>query len=1176
MIIRPLAQLDDRDAAQIVKDLLARRLGFVPEWKPGDMGADVAIAWIFARYLNAIIQRLNKAPDKSKLAFLGLLGLGLVPASAARAPVVFQLSADAPDSQTTAGTQVASPPPPGSSDQIVFETERAVGVAAAQLKQVVSLWPGRDQYLDHTTAFAAGQPFELFKKPLLQDTPHEIYIAHDKVLALAGSVVVEVEFELTQSSDEALSILWQYWDGKVWRGFKSARPACSEKEAEHADSTGGLTRSGRFSLEADCAESAKRDVNGINAFWIRGHLTEPMPPDPAKALPLVDSVRLRTVFDQSLKAALAPVIKDDQQPYNVPSSSRLHGKVMNEAGQLIEKVTVKITSPNDQNFQQKILKTGPAPDTTPLEPGEYNSSAAAGNLDSQDAYDIQVSFLSLEGSARLRNLEQNRDLEVDLTFNVTGLDPEKAYADGTKLDVTKPFFPFGQQPQPGTAFYIKQDEVFGKPGARVQIYVARTTSPQDAVDVRPIPSEDPVVLAAGQKDDKETLEHLIDWEYWNGRRWVTMFQSTSPASAAASQPPKPLKDLNVTEIFEFEVPPDLESTKVNDEDGLWIRARLVNGGFGFTETVSWRDENTGKKNQLTYVVNKPPSVAAFRIGYTWVSGPIHPEHVQTFNDFRYDDHTYEAIWPGETFLPFKRLLDVTPALYLGFDKKFPVDSIGLYFDIVEQRGATRGPATTWEYFDGFKWEGLSVEDETRNLRLPGILSFIAAEDSQPSSRFGSQLHWLRGRLREDGPPGEPTVNGIFVNAVWASQQQTFANVPLEQTFTDSRLTASSGLPNQVFRFVQIPILAGERIEVQELAGARANVEWRILAMEISGGDPNVIREFEAMLSREGTETDVARGDLRLRRDRNKKVVEVWVRWEERPHLFQSGPQDRHYVIDRARGLIFFGDGVKGKIPPPGAQILSRQHRSGGGLAGNVAARAIKQSLTPIPGVQAVFNPAPAEGGADGETIEAFSSRGPQTVRHRGRAITPLDYETLAHEASPAVAVARAIPTRNSSGRRIPGWITLLIIPSGEEARPWPSFGLREHVRRFIERHAPADVAAAGGIYITGPDYLPVDVTARLAPKDPAEAGAVEKRARFAIEEFLHPLRGGPERRGWELGRDIYLSDVAAVLERVEGVDYVRDLQLSIDGGLQGDHVRVADNRVVVAGEVRLKIEAAEA
>ena len=51
----------------------------------------------------------------------------------------------------------------------------------------------------------------------------------------------------------------------------------------------------------------------------------------------------------------------------------------------------------------------------------------------------------------------------------------------------------------------------------------------------------------------------------------------------------------------------------------------------------------------------------------------------------------------------------------------------------------------------------------------------------------------------------------------------------------------------------------------------------------------------------------------------------------------------------------------------------------------------------------------------------------------------------------------------------------------------------------------------------------------ISPRDPAEAGSVEKAARAAIESFLHPLRGGPERRGWEMGRGVYLSDLAAVL-----------------------------------------------
>jgi uncharacterized phage protein gp47/JayE len=1129
MIFRPTIELDARDAERVFQEALARRTGYVPEWQPAEKSADAAIARIFARYLYAIIQRLNQAPEKNKLAFLDLLGLGLAPAQAARAPIVFQVAPDGPDSQAPANTQIAAPPPPGSSAQIVFETERAVGLAAAQLKEVVSLWPGRDQYLNHSATFLAGQSFQLFRLPLLVNTPHALYLAHDRLLALAGNAKVEVEVELTQASDEHLDLLWQYWDGKVWRGFKSARPACSEKEAEYADSTSGLRRSGRFVLESDCAESAKTAVNGINAFWIRAELDEPLLPDPAKALPRVESMRLSTLISQPLKATLTPMILNDVSFATDPQSSRLHGKATNEAGQALKNVSVKITSPDDPNFQQKNVGTNNS--------GAYDSATLA----SQPNYDVQVAFLNLEANGKLRNLGLNRDLEVNLTFNVIGLDPDPAFADGTKLDVTNPFFPFGQQPQPGSTFYFSQEEIFSKPGAQVQIYVARTLSPQDEVTITaPTP-----------------LAHRIDWEYWNGRRWVTIFQSenTDPPSSP------PSKDLNVTEIIEFTVPPDMERVSVNDQEGFWMRARLVSGGFGFKKDVSFNG------NTFSYIISQPPALAAFRLGYTWRDGPFHPERVLAHNDFHYEDRTYEATWPGVTFFPFTYIGDVTPTLYLGFDRRLPVAQIGLFLDIVERRGETRGPAMVWEYYDGSRWRELSVEDETRALRLPGILAFIAAEDSRPLARFGAERHWVRGRLKEDGPPGEPTVKGVYLNTVWASQRQTFNDTPLG---------ASSGLPNQVFSFTQIPVLAGERIEVQELSGARANVEWRILAQEFLKDDPRMIRDIEEMLSREGIQTEIIRGDLRLRRDRNKTVIEVWVRWAEQPHFFRSGPADRHYVIDRARGRVFFGDGEQGRIPPPGAPVLARLHRAGGGLAGNVAAGIIKQLLGSLAGVQSVSNPKAAEGGADGETIESFSERGPRTLRHRGRATAPADYETMAREASPAVAVVRAIPTRNTAGRTVPGWITLIIIPKSEDRRPWPSFGLRQHVRQYIAERAPGDLAAADQIYIVGPDYLPVDVQVTVAPRDPAEAGAVEQRARRAIEEFLHPLRGGPEGRGWELGRDLFLSDVAAVLERVPGVDYVEELTMSVSGNLQGERVSIPEERIVVAGEIRLKLKAAEA
>ncbi len=1130
MIVKPTAKLDKRNVQEIVDDLLARRPGYVPEWLPQEKGADIALSWIMARYVYAVIQRLNQAPEKNKLAFLDLLGLALVPAQAARAPIVFQLAANGADAQAPANTQLAAPPPPGSKDQLIFETERTTGIAAAQLKQVVSFWPGRDQYLDHSSSFLAGRSFQLFRKPLLIDTPHAIYLAHDTILALAGTAVVEVEFELTQTSSEQLSILWQYWDGKVWRAFKSALEACSEKEFKHADSTVGFTRNGgKFTLETDCAQTEKTEVNGTKAFWIRGQLTETLP-NRAQVLPLVESIQLSTVIQQELRGALTPVVKDTGLS---GGPTQIRGTVTNEAGVKLESVSVNFTDPLDLNFHEEGDTTGAAGPNA----GEYQVS-----LETRENYEVRVAFQELEATTTLKNLGLNREVEANLKFNVVGLDPEKAFADGTKLDLTKPFYPFGQQPQPGSTFYFNSEEVFSKPGAWMKVYVAKTAAPLDSFDIS----------SANGAESRKLLQHLIAWEYWNGRRWSTLFESSSFADAKA-------------EIIDFKkVPSDIVKTKVNDVEGLWMRARIVSGGYGFSTSVP--SNAGGAVNTFTFVITQPPALAAFRIGYTWVSPREHAEQVRTYNDFQYQDRTYEAKWPGVTFPPFRLVSDVTPAIYLGFDKKLPVDDIGVYFDIVEKKGETRGPALLWEYFDGSNWQELSFEDETRNLRLPGILSFIAAEDSAPLARFGTALQFIRGRLKEDGPPGEPTVNGIFPNSVWASQQRTLNDTPLG---------ASSGLPNQVFRFTQIPVLAGQRIEVRELTGSRANVEWRILAMQITNGDANTIRELEDMLGREGAQTDLVKGDLRLRRDKNKKVVEVWVYWKERANFFESNPEDRHYVMDHARGLVFFGDGVRGRIPPPKVAILAKQHRSGGGLAGNVPARSIKQLLGPISGVQAVFNPRAAEGGADGETVERFSLRGPQTVRHRGRAISPSDYETLAREASPAVAVARAIPTRNPSGPKVSGWVTLVIIPQSEEPLPWPSFGLRQQVLKYIEDRAPADVVAANHIYLTGPDYLAIDVMATLAPKNAAEAGTVERRARLALEDFLHPLRGGPEHLGWDPGRDLYLSDVTAVLERVEGIDYVKELSLSVNDNVLGEQVKVADDRVVVAGKIRLKLQAAE-
>lgn len=1113
MIPENAPAIDERNSATVLAQFERRRYGYAPRWNPPEKSAGGALAQIFSRFLEAVIQRLNQAPLKNKLAMFDLLGFRVVPAQSARAPVVFKLNDGSPDSSAPRGTQVAAPPPPGSSQQIVFETEEDIGVSGAKLSQVVSLWPGRDQYIDHSDANASGQQMVLFEALKLQPVPHVIYIAHSAVLNFAGKVHLEVEFGLAQGASSPLDIVWEYWDSQVWRQFKSLKPSCLEAAEAGHDGTQGLTKDGSVRLDTDAAQTALTMVNGVSSFWIRGRLDQPLPPNPAQTLPLAETIRLRTLIDQALELKVSTVFLPRVGPTVLVA--------VDENRQLLPKVTVTITEVEGQLLFPS--------ETT----GDKGVKVTSWPLQQGKTYQVDVSFQGITGTAFAKYNLMGTGAWFVVVVKVEGLAPDKALTNSKAVDVSKAFFPLTQSPLPGATFYFKQNEILSKPNANVSVYLSCNPAPVVASPDTSVP-------------------HVLIWEYWNGEEWVALLQSIANST-----------DFTRTEVVEFTVPNDLRSTKVNNEDGFWIRVRLASGGYGVKKEIKFT--TTNPQVTVDYIEPAPPIVNRFCFGYSWVQGPAQPEKVLTYNDFQFEDQTEKARWPGTKFSLYSPVAEVTPALYLGFSKALPVNNFGIYFDIAEQSGGKSGPGWLWEYWNGAGWQKLLAQDETRNLQLPGMVSFLAESDSCALARFDKPLHWVRGRLDEDTDPNPSTINRIFPNAVWAAQLRTVTNLPLG---------ASTGARNQIFQFTQIPVLKGQTIEVQELAGPRANTEWRLIAMSAVPGDPSVISELENRLADEGTQTDIFFDKVHLKRDKKKLVVEVWVQWNEQENFFESKPEARDYVLDHASGRLFFGNGKAGKIPPIAAAIQAARFQTGGGLAGNVAAGTITQLLGTVSGVSGVSNPRAAEGGADGETLEEFSLRVPKGIRNRGRTISLADYENLAHEASAGVAVARAVPTLNPEGIRLPGWITVIIVPHSQEPRPMPSFGLRTEVQTYLEKNAPGDVAAAHQIRVIGPTYLAVDVAATIAPKDPTTAGEVEQSARKALQDFLHPLYGGPGGKGWDLGRDVFLSDIASVLADVDGADFVEDLSLFVNGVLQGNAARIPAGQIAVAGDLNLNLTVA--
>lgn len=1049
----PAPPLDDRDEAAVLADLLARLPSYIPGWSVPDSGPSRALAQVAARYAAVVSGLLNRAPDKNLLAFLDQAGESLVEARAARVPVVFRFQPPAPPpppavpSGALAALNLPPPPPAiplpvlnirvpartkvataaaGGGAPVVFETERAFALLAANLARVVSLWPGRDTYEDHSGALAAGTPFTLFTSTDV--TPHALYLAHDAYFQLQGKCTVELAFDLIEPSSARLNVSWEYWDGQGWHPFgdpelvpaTGATPAPGDPAPGGVDDgTDGFRRSGVVTLSGDCVDTARTAVDGAQAFWLRGRLIDPLPPDAGRRDPLVGRVKVDTVVQRL--------------------------------------------------FDPRGL----------------------------DAYGTTDQLLAL-----LKN-----DPKL-------GLKPDQALGEGMSLDLSKAFYPLGQSPQPGSTFAFSSEEIFSKPGAVVRVALNQIAGP----------------MGDASRID---VSAQIAWESWDGSSWVALRSSAVGPTLGIDG-----VDFSASGVYGFLVPDEgIPTSTLGGKDGRWVRARVDLGDYTSTQPIPFKD-SAGKSQELDIVTTVPPLLSEFRLAYVYRSPRAFPERCLSYNDFVYEDHGDDVRWPGAGFAAFRSVSDATPALYLGFDRPLPVDDVSLFAAVEEQEGGPPGPTLTWEYWDGLAWSELAVADDTANLVRPGMVSFIGPADAAPLPRFGAPLTWVRARLREDGTPAPSTVDAIALNAVWASQSETVVN---------EVLGSGTGEPSPAYFAARNPVLDGERLEVRELDGRRAAVELPVLAQGVDPVDLNVVSD--------------ARGVVR----------EVWVRWHGRPNFDDSGPGDRDYVLERSQGRVVFGDGVNGRLLPAGTDnVVLRAYRTGGGVAGNVPAEAVAQLLGGIPYVSGVTNPRAAEGGADGETLDQVRVRGPQVLRHRGRALAARDYESLAREASPAVAVARALPATDPGGRPAPGRVKVVIVPRSQDPRPEPTFELRRQVTAYLQDRMPA---ATAGVYVTGPSYLPVGVAVVVAPLDPTEAGPVGVAVRQALEAFLHPLTGGPGGRGWPFGRGVAVSDVAAALEPVAGVDSVRDLELLLDGVAQGDSVDVPPDRIVVAGTLKIRLAA---
>lgn len=1153
------------------------------EWRPGNGDAGDALVALFGEMAGEVIERLDRVPEKHRVAFYDRLGFDRLPPTAARLPLVVTVADGVDTVSVPEGTAAIATGSDGS--ERTFETVEgsAFEATSAVLDRVYAVDPAADRAVDHSAVVDGAATATLFEGP--NEQRHALYLGDDELLAVApgGTVRVGITGDTPQHVLES-ALRWEFHGNVVDDG--SDEEGWHRLEVQPADvdpiAPPGATATLTLGVPG---EPTPTTVDGRESLWVRARVPEglgslglfdvrvsgvsvgPGPTERPPDLMLANDVPLEGVEERSDDGTdgdgtvrndaagdvdALPVRPFGDTPQRLDAFYVADGEAFTKPGATVELV---FSRPDG---------TGTTASSAPRLSWEYWEGDRWARLDVEDdtAALTDVGTVSFAVPADLAETAVAGETAHWIRARLVGgsyVDVEYEVSADRPTEVTEtrtgepPAFSSllvrfaGEPPRASPAHRLSENTLsITDVGPRLDAGdpVRPFLAPPDRTGTvylgfdRAL-SDGPITLFV------DAVDRTVPDGFHPGVRWE---YSDDPAGGVWHR----LEAEDGTEgllragIVSLVFPAETVAHERFGVERHWVRARVSDDQF--TPAGDPLEDPTavpvrivdidapGERVVLENVGDRPVDLTGYRLDFEY-GQPA--EQVRTF--------------PQETGLaPGERLVVETgaeppgePPADVRFTYEAPVlnnvdpDTVALLTPDDELVTSRRGH-TTFEV-DLPAWRprfprrrpvveaaGVSV---TSDVPQPD-----ASDDEDGQEDVTVDPLPCDPTLPREPPLGAPTrapptVRGLYPNAAWA---RDLVRV------TDERVGSSTGVAGQGFDLRSAPVLDAT-VTVDEhgsLSGAAR----------------------EALVAERPDEVTVETGP-------DGSVRAVRVEWMRVTDFLASGPADRHYVLDGVTGELRFGDGTRGRIPPRGRDRIRATYATGGGEAGNVSVGSIEGLKSSLPFVDEVSNPVAADGGSEPESTAAVLERAPGELRDRGRAVTAADVERVASAASRRLARVRCLPGMDESGASRPGWVTLLLVPEEADAKPLPSAALREAIGDAVRATLPASVVATDRLVVRGPSYVTVTVETRVAGDGSRTVSALEAAVTADLDAFVHPLTGGPSGAGWAFGDLPAPGDLFARLEDVDGVDHVADLSVRYEGADATVTAEEGDAPPLVAADV---------
>ncbi len=680
----------------------------------------------------------------------------------------------------------------------------------------------------------------------------------------------------------------------------------------------------------------------------------------------------------------------------------------------------------------------------------------------------------------------------------SGISPSHIFYNDNELSVKESGYCFGKEPAVYDAVYIDCAEAFSKCGADITMELTvSTVILKDNVITDEVGQEFNSKLVVDKEDTKaappdDIFISEVQWEYWNGYGWAKL-------DVSGTMNPFSCQGENGKKAASFTCPDDFALSVQNAYEGLWIRIRVREVTNRFSTHSRWL----------------VPWLKDVEIRFDYGSNYLPVQAVSVTNNCA---KTYfETDGSPAALRLFSLMPDKHDTVYFLFDSEPSGYPVNFYLDFASSDDEARD--IVFEYLaneHGMKstWREIKADDRTGGFSVSGIVSLYTPFDFANEQLFGQSGYWIRAVKLSSKSKVHPRLCGIHKNAV---------DIIQKESVKDERHEYIAGKLWQEIALANKPVIDCD-LWVNELS-------------ETSVSDLNEMKRIDS-------------SNVRMVTDDDGQLTECWVKWQPKTTLADSAADGRYYQIDKNRGTICFGDGVNGKIPAYfGNAEISVDYSFGGGSAGNLPAGTIDGLIVGIPFVERMTNIEATCGGSNGQSLDAIRKIGAARLRHRGRAVTAGDFETLVMEQFTEVDEVRCFCGRNRDAAAENGSITIVVKPRDYASATY-SAALCRRIEEFLRSSASIEPVAGGRLAVIPSRIMRVSAEVIVQIDDYEYAAQTERAVIAAINDMMSSADEN------SIGRMPTVSAVYSALKKVEHIANVSRVLLT------GEYYRNSEKVIV--------------